>query len=171
MKFEQEQIEAFSMVQVSSAEDRGAGIHPLDEAERLPYGYIEGEEESEEERNMFDPEIVKKFINYIKEKCAVKNRVYFQLKPFKFGKRPDLFKNGYTTMKAVFRETDAYMYYGEMRTTEPEKFCGKGMYIHKSNGLFHEGWYENAMFNGYGRHVKDHAIFEGIYKNDRYERG
>jgi hypothetical protein len=27
------------------------------------------------------------------------------------------------------------------------------------------------MFNGYGRHVKEHAIFEGMYIDDKYLRG
>jgi hypothetical protein len=27
------------------------------------------------------------------------------------------------------------------------------------------------MFNGYGRHVKDYSIYEGLYKDDRYDRG
>lgn len=74
-------------------------------------------------------------------------------------------------MKAIYKENDTYMYYGEMRSTDRDKFCGKGYYIHKSNGLFHEGWYENSMFNGYGRHVKDHAVYDGFYKDDKYDHG
>ncbi|TNV80965.1 hypothetical protein FGO68_gene5280 [Halteria grandinella] len=160
--------EKFGILQMVSSESYLDSLSAEVSPDRL--GYFE-EEESEIEKNMFDPEVVKKLTAFIEKNFAIKNAIQFKLPAFKFGPRPEKFKNGKTTMRAEFKDTDVYMYYGEMSTANPNKFCGKGIYIHKSNGLFHEGWYDNAMFNGYGRHVKDHSIYEGLYKDDNYDRG